>query len=262
VLAGRLDLSPRLAHHLALLIHRSALLLEDTNRPETADPYWRLAWPCWLAVLAPRTGPDALESEARTTLLGWLLDVHLERIKNLLGRAAVDQARRHWRYIHGLPALAQNHEPLRRELEESVEHFRERLATEYLVLTREAMHTGAAAPGYQADYAKGLAYLTRLLSLDRENLRLLTALVEICAEWFLECYNNNDLGALCQGVERFTPFALQLARLLERDGGAGLTARAALAEFYRFRGFAAANPAHRAALYREAERFHPSNENP
>ena len=65
--------------------------------------------------------------------------------------------------------------------------------------------------GWNADYEKGLGYLSRLLSLDRDNTRLLTALVEICTEWFLDCYNNQDFPRLWQGVERYTPLAKEKA---------------------------------------------------
>jgi hypothetical protein len=122
------------------------------------------------------------------------------------------------------------------------------------------MRFGDVPEGWRADYDKGLGHLRRFLSLDRENVRLLTALVEVCVEWFLDCYNNDDRGQLRRQVERFTPFALQLARLV--GGGEGQpAARAALAEFYKFRGFVAAGREDKAALYRAALRFDPANEN-
>src|SRR5262249_37763423 len=49
-LAGRTDLPPRLAHHLALIFHRAALWAEDQGQEALADRAWRLAWPCWLRV--------------------------------------------------------------------------------------------------------------------------------------------------------------------------------------------------------------------
>ena len=69
-----------------------------------------------------------------------------------------------------------------------------------------------------------------------------------------------DLRALCEGAERYTPFALQLALLADRRE-ADLTARAALAEFYKFRGFLAGDRARKIALYQEALRFNPANAN-
>jgi hypothetical protein len=253
-LAGRDDLPAALAHHLALFYHRAAVDLEERVNTDAADPYWRLAWHCWLAWAADR-------ADARSLVLDWLLSLHRGRINTLLAGNAVDQARRHWRIIVGLPDQAPGDGELARLLAQKVGAFREQLATEHLVATREAMRYGVVAEGWNADYEKGLAYLSRLLSLDRDNVRLLTALVEICGEWFLDCYNNEDMGRLWRGVERFTPFAMQLARLVDRAGGVELSARAALAEFYKFRGFVTADVEHKAALYREALRFHPGNDN-
>ena len=119
---------------------------------------------------------------------------------------------------------------------------------------------GDVPEGWRADYEKGLGYLRRLLSLDRDNLRLLTALVEVCGEWFLDLYNTEDGPRLREQVERFTPFALQLARLVEGRPG-DVAARAAVADFYKFRGFVAGDHARKVALYREALRFNPSNGN-
>jgi hypothetical protein len=78
--------------------------------------------------------------------------------------------------------------------------------------------------------------------LDHDNVRLLTALAEVCTDWFLDCYNNEDPQTLWEQVNRYTPFALHLARLAE-DRAADLTARAALAEFFKYRGFVASGRA-------------------
>jgi hypothetical protein len=122
------------------------------------------------------------------------------------------------------------------------------------------MRYGAIPEGWRADYDKGLGHLRRLLSLDRDNVRLLTALVEVCDEWFLDLYNAGDAPRLREQVDRYTPFALQLARLVgERSGE--LAARVALADFYKFRGFLAGEPGAKAALYREGLGFNPANEN-
>ena len=72
--------------------------------------------------------------------------------------------------------------------------------------------------------------------------------------------NAGARTALAEQVERFTPFALQLARQVEGRPG-DLAARAALAGFTKFRGFVAADPARRADLYREALRFNPADDN-
>ena len=122
------------------------------------------------------------------------------------------------------------------------------------------MRYGAIPQGLHADYEKGLGFLRRLLSLDRDNVRLLTALVEVCNEWFLDLYNLGPSGGLGEQVERFTPFALQLARLVEDKPG-DLAARAQLADFYKFRGFVSRDREQKLALYREALRFNPGNNN-
>lgn len=247
-------LPARLAHHLALCFGRAARFLEE-HEPKAADPHWHRAWRCWL-----RWQAQGGDQGPGHPVLDWLLDHHRRCITTLLARNEVAQARRHWGYVQALPELArEGPQALRDAVAEKAVRFRDDLTTDYLLATREQMR--AAAPdGWRADYPRGLGMLTRLLSLDRGNVRLLTALMETCADWFLDCYDNEDLGQLAAGVERFTPFALQLARLVEA-GGAELSARAALAEFYKFRGFVAEDRAHRVALYREALRFHPGNEN-
>jgi hypothetical protein len=253
-LAGRDDLPGSLTHHLAIFYHRAAIDLEEREHTDAAEPYWRLAWHAWLSWAAT-------QADTRSLVLDWLLSIHRGRINALLARNLVDQARRHWRIVRGLPDQVRGDQVLARLLAQKIEAFREQLATEYLVATREAMRYGEVAEGWNADYEKGLGFLSRLLSLDRDNVRLLTALVEICDEWFLDCYNNQDFPRLWQGVERYTPFAMQLARLVDRDGGLELSVRAALAEFYNYRAFTTADTEHKAALYREALRFHPSKEN-
>jgi hypothetical protein len=163
--------------------------------------------------------------------------------------------------VQELPALAASAgEPLGRDLGQRVTAFRDDLATEYLLTTREAMRYGAIPEGWRADYEKGLGYLRRLLSLDRDNVRLLTALVEICGEWFLDLYNAANPPTLAAQVERFTPFAVQLARQVEGRSGE-VPARAALSDFFKFRGFVARNAEDKKALYREALRFNPANAN-
>jgi hypothetical protein len=253
------DLPPRLAHHLALIETWAAQALEEREQPDAAEAYWRRAWGCWLRFLAAPAEGDA--GAARGLLLDWLLGRHRRRINDLLARNAVDRARRLWALVQELPGRAAAlDEALGRDLAERVGRFREELATEYLLTTREAMRYGDVPEGWRADYEKGLGYLRRLLSLDRDNLRLLTALVEVCGEWFLDLYNATDGPRLREQVERFTPFALQLARLVEGRPG-DVAARAAVADFYKFRGFVAGDRSRAAALYREALRFNPSNGN-
>ena len=142
-----------------------------------------------------------------------------------------------------MPArAAQVEEGLGHDLAERIEHFREELATEYLVTTREAMRFGAVPEGWRADYEKGLGYLRRLLSLDRDNPRLLAALLEICNDWFLDLYHLGAAATLRVQVEHFAPFALQLARRIDERPG-DLSGRAALSDFWKFRGFLVADRA-------------------
>jgi hypothetical protein len=244
VLAQRDSLEPETAHHLAVIYHRGVQCVGESD-PGLADRLWRLSWRCWL-----RWAQTAKSSD-RNLVFSCLLTEHRTSIRDLLARNAIDAARRHWRRIMDLagnPLLARR-----------IDAFRDELATEYLVLTRESMRYGTIPAGYDADYETALNWLTRLLSLDRDNPRLLTDLVSICAEWFHECYAISDLDKLAQGVERFTPFALQLGRLIERSKGAELTARSALAEFTKFRGYVADDPQRKAELYREAEHWHPTH---
>jgi hypothetical protein len=259
-LAERPGLPPRLAHHLALLETRAAQALEGREQWEEAAPHWRRAWGCWLALLAA-LGPEAVPADGAGALLDWLLGLHRRRVNDLLARDETEGARRHWSLVEGLPALAAPRgEELGGALAGRVARFRDDLATEYLLTTREAMRYGAIPEGWRADYPKGLGYLCRLLELDRDNPRLLTALVEVCAEWFFDLYNVADPAALREQVERYTPFALHLARLVE-GRPADLSARAALADFYKFRGFVSAERARKVELYREALRFNPGNGN-
>jgi hypothetical protein len=259
-LAGRPDLPPRLAHHLALVEQRRALALEGEGRAAEAEPCWRRAWGCWLRLLAapPEEAPS---EEARGALLDWLLEAHRRQIHDRLAADAVESAARHWALVQELPALAGGGAAALGEvLARRVERFRDDLATAYLLTTREAMRFGAIAEGWRADYDKGLLDLCRLLGLDRDNRRLLAALVEVCVDWFLDLYNAGDVPRLRAEVERYTPFALHLARLLEGRPDE-LSARPALANFYKFRGVLSADRAEQAALLREALGLDPTNDN-
>jgi hypothetical protein len=255
-LCERPDLPPRLAHHLALLMLRAARGLEERGQTEHAEPCWRRSWRCWLRLFT-----SAPESDAPTIVLDWLLGVHRHHLNDLLGRGAVDAARLHWNLVRELPGWAcQTEEALGRNLAERGERFADELATEYLLTTREAMRFGAIPEGWRADYEKGLTYLRRLLSLDRDNVRLLAALVEICNDWFLDLYRLGAKTELRAQLERFTPYVLHLACQIEERPG-DLTARAALSDFWKFRGFLAPDHEQKGALYREALRFNPANHN-
>jgi hypothetical protein len=256
-LASVADLPARLAHHLALLEQRAAQALDDTDRAAEAVARWRQAWRFWLRFLAAPSEVGGPAGAAAGLLLDHMLAAHRGRVNDLLGRGGVEDARRYAALVQELPAPAAG---LREEVAARVARFREELATEYLVSTREAMRYGDVPEGYRSDYVKGLGRLQRLLSLDSDNVRLLTTLLEICAEWFFDLYRLGDWSALIEQVGRFTPFAMRLARLADVRPGE-LAARAAVAEFYKFRGFVSPDPAAKAALYREALRFDPANAN-
>ena len=79
-----------------------------------------------------------------------------------LAQNAVDQARCHWRIIRGLPARTRD-ETLSQVLSQKFETFREQLATEHLVATREAMRYGVIAEGWNADKPHGTASMAKAL---------------------------------------------------------------------------------------------------
>ena len=256
-LAEREGLSPRLSHHLALIEQRAAQAWEERDDYEAATAAWSRAWRHWFTVFAP--SPEM--NPAQPLLLDDLFGQHRRRLNDLLARNDIDAARRYWNLIQGMPTVAvKANEALGREIEEQVVRFRDELATDYLLTTREGMRYGTIPQGLHADFEKGLGFLRRLLSLDRDNVRLLTALVEVCNEWFLDLYNLGPSSGLGEQVERFMPFALQLARLVEDKPG-DLAARAQLADFYKFRGFVSRNREEKLALYRDALRFNPGNDN-
>jgi hypothetical protein len=260
VLSRLPDLAPRLARHFALLTRRSAEFLDAQDRPAEAAAEFRCSWGWWLRFLAsvPPDGPSATQA---ASLVEALLGGHRRRVNGLLARGAVDGARLHWDLVGELPARAAGLDPaLGKDFADRVARFRDELATDFLIATRESMRFGPAPEGFRADYEGGLTGLRRILSLDRENPRLLTALVETCGDWFFDLYNAGTGVTLAEQVERFTPFALQLTRLVEGRPG-DLAARAALAGFTKFRGFVAADPQRKAELYREALRFNPAEEN-
>jgi hypothetical protein len=257
VLAEQPDLPAPLAHHLALVFHRAAVFLEEQDRPNVAD-YWRRAWRCWLHVLGPLPASPQRDDHP---LFGHLLERHRQRIHQLLARDEIEAARRLWILVQGLPELARSVDAgLGQILEGITARFREELASEVLVRARDAMEQGDIPEGWRAHYEAGLDGLRRFLQLDPDNLRLLTALIETCNDWFLDCYNNEDAPRLWHGVECYTPLADHLVRLIEEDGGR-LPALAALAGFFKFRGFVASERDQKIGFYRQALRFNPGDEN-
>jgi tetratricopeptide (TPR) repeat protein len=260
-LAGAVAPGSRLGHHLALIYGRAARFFNNACRPAEAETCWRLAWRCWLGVVAVLDAGGEGASAHRANLLDQLLDFHRARLHDHLGRGEMEEARRHWRLVHDVVALArQIGEGLGRKMEAATAGFRDTLATEFLTATRETVRHGEGREGWRGDYERALTALRLFLSLDHDNLRVLTALVEICSDWFHDCYHNEDGHTLVHEVERFTPFALKLARLVE-PRPAELSARAALADFYKFRAFIHPDRQGRVALLREALRFNPANHN-
>jgi tetratricopeptide (TPR) repeat protein len=257
-LAEQTELAPLLAHHLAVIYSRGALAAEEADTRDLAEACWRRAWRCWLHFLA---GDVEVASSQRQVLITRLLADHRHYLSDALSRERFRAARCHWEAVERLVPLARQVAPsLVGEVAEKVASFREDLTTTFLTVAHEVMRTAGAPEGWRADYERGLAHLRRLLSLDRDNIRLLTALIDLCADWCLACYTNEAPAKLLELVERFTPFALKLARLVESRPGE-LAARIALAEFYKYRGFIAPDRAEKQALYREAARFNPENEN-
>lgn len=232
------ELPPELHHHLAILAWREA------QSDEAAVPR---AWRHWLAVL------PTFEPAARKALLDHLLGWHQKRISEQLARGTLEPARRHWAAVGALAAHGD-------ELKDRAERFRDELATHYLVQTREAMRHGEAPHGWKADYERGLNLLRRMLSLDRDNVRLLTAIAEICAEWSLDFYNTEDRSGMGEQVARHLPLMNHLGRLIEGKPGE-LAARAALAEFLKFKGFSEPGREKRVEAYREALKWDPANAN-
>ncbi len=157
LLLNQADLPPRLAHHLALIEMRSALALEDRDNTAAAEAHWRRAWTAWLRLLATPPGGEGLPvPDAARMVLDTLLADHRRRISGLLARNAVDAARRYWALVQELPALAAlQSAPLGQDLVVRVERFRDELASEYLVMTRESMRYGDVPEGCARGLRKG-----------------------------------------------------------------------------------------------------------
>jgi tetratricopeptide (TPR) repeat protein len=257
-LAQSADLSPRLAHHLALVFTRAALFLDEQGGAEAAALCWRSAWQCWLRHLGQ---PASAPLTADHPLLAYLFGRHRRSIAQWLARDEVSEAQRFWGLLLSLPEQARAQgEALGSAVDAAVVRFREDLATEHLVAAREALRSGSVPEGYRADYEKGLSVLGRILGLERDNVRLLTALVEICDDWFQDLYTNEEARVLWEGVERYTPLAVRLAQAVAARPSE-LAARAALSRFFMVRGFVSPEREQKLTLYREALEFDPSNDN-
>jgi hypothetical protein len=251
-----------LHHHLAIVSMRAADKLEDSSDTTTlAVEQWQRAWRHWLAFLSSEEGQT---SQTRPLLLDHLLALHRKRLNDLLRQGDVELARRYSELVRKLPEMVGSESTaavlLRDDLTARIDRFRDELATEHLLSTREAMKFGDVPEGWRADYERGLGQLRRLMALDRDNVRLLTAVVETCAEWFLDLYHAQDSARMRQEVDRYTPLATHLVRLIGSQSK-DHPARPALSEFYKFRGFVEPNVPARIALYQEALRLHPANEN-
>src|SRR5262249_24635134 len=140
-----------------------------------------------------------------------------------------------------------------------VERFRDELATEYLLITREAMRQGDIPEGWRSDYVHGTALLERLLSLEGDDVRLLCTLLEVCVDWFVDLYNAND-SRLFRELDRKVPYAVRLARLVSA-GPAEQPARMVLSQFSMFRGLLTGDPTWKRAFYQTALEFNPGNSN-
>ncbi len=173
-------------------------------------------------------------------------------INELLVTSQPKPARQHFDLVKSLPTRGA-------ELAPRVAKFKDDLVTRFLLTTREAMRHGAIPDGWRADYDRGLSLLGQMMSLDRSSLRLLTTLIEICCEWFIDLYNTGDETLLREQVRRFTPFALYLSH--RADLPTDLAAQMALAEFYAFRGFVEEDPVAKVRLYHDALKHDSSNAN-
>jgi tetratricopeptide (TPR) repeat protein len=267
-------LTAELAHHLGIVLHRNAMALEDveviqgvgvlhggtdvSSRWSAADCR-RLSWRCWLCWLASLPAAEVVAEGRAGVLLDYLMTGERERMQAWLIAAHIERARKLWKLIHELPSWVPAG-PLSEYLKNAVVQFRENLTAAYLTATHELMRGGDIPPGWRADHEKGLSALRRLLSLDPENLRLLTTLIDRCGDYFFDCYNNEAWDKLGDGLNSCTPLALKLVRMIE-SRPADVAARAALAEFYKFRGLAALDRAGKIALWREALHFNPGNHN-
>src|SRR5262249_56049901 len=136
--------APGLAYRRALVDCRAARFFEDHERGDAAEPCWSVAWRCWLRVLAD--SPGAVSGDH--PLLAHLLGIHRRRVSDLLARDQVEGARRHWSLVQWLPETARAIDAaLAEALERLTGRFREELATECLVATREAMRYGNIPEG-------------------------------------------------------------------------------------------------------------------
>ncbi|MFO0928981.1 MAG: hypothetical protein U0736_18500 [Gemmataceae bacterium] len=249
------DLPAQLAHHLALVETGLAEAAEDTDATTACDG-WRRAWRHWFRWLA---GDDPQAGSVRPLLLAHLLDRHRHRLNDHLARGETTAAGGLWSLVGSLPTGAAG-TPFAAEVVDRVAGFHDELATEYLLTTREAMRLGAIPEGWRADYPRGLAMLDRLLALDADNGRLLTAFVETCNDWALDLYHCQRWTELQALVDRAAPAADRLRRLI--DGRTGeLLARNALSELCKVRGFVEPNAGRKAEHYREALRLNPANRN-
>jgi hypothetical protein len=255
-LTNRNDLPGRLCHHLALLTLGQAQALEPHD-PAEAARLWRRAWLFWLGLFA---GPDAPAGRPRELLLDHLLGLHRTLIVDYLAADEMDAARLHWDLLQEIPALARERSAdLGDEVGKRASRCREELVAQFGGATRQAMREGDFPTGWKADHDLATGRLSRLLSLAPDSVRVLTTLLELAADWFRDLDQTRDTDRLRNEVDRFTPQAVQLARLIE-DRPGNLGSRYALSAFYRFRSQVAADIPTRISLLREALRFNPGND--
>ena len=255
-LTTRVDLSGRLCHHLALLSLAQAQALEPHDSAEAAR-LWRRAWTFWLGLLA---SPDAPTGRPRELLIDHLLGLHRLLIVDYLAADEMDAARLHWDLLQEIPVLARERSAsLGDEVSKRGLRCREELINDFSGSTRTAMRQGHFPTGWKADHDLATSRLSRLLSLAPDSVRVLTTLLELAADWFRDLDETRDNDRLRSEVDRFTPQAVQLARLIE-DRSGGLGPRCTLSAFYRFRSQVAIDRPTRITLLREALRFNPGND--
>lgn len=245
------DLPAGLAHHLALLYHRAAVFEEERCRWHEAAGFWKRSWTGWLS-----WGHENRQS--LKIIADHLLRIHCSRIRELLERDDVPGSRAFWDLVHWI--RGQN--GALTELRETLSGSLDELARQCILDARETMLHSAIPDGWRAQYERGLERLRRLLSLDRDNLQLLTAVLEVCNDWFLDLYDVRDWERLHREVERHAPLAMQgIRRCAPTLHIEDLALRSALAEFTKFRAFVTSDLERKQSLYREALELNPANEN-
>src|SRR5262249_27864365 len=156
----------------------------------------------WLHLFAATDCPPA---RSRRLVIDYLLTQHRERLEDHLSRDELDVAQATGRLVRELPELAHHFTAsLSEEITTPVGRFEDDLVTHCLLGPREAMRFGDVPEGWRADYERGLKLLSRLASVTDNSVRLLTALVETCVEWFVDLYHQSDTRRLAVEADRYS----------------------------------------------------------